>query len=248
MSAHYRSGPSAQIVPRLVGVVVAQAIFAAGAHSDGLTIAPIEQPYVQALEREIELHTLWRSGRREQPDQFATTLSAAVAGSGNFAVELSAGGIDLADGQLQATSVELEGKWQLSEQGQYSADWGVAIELEREIEQNRWEAGATLLWQRDFSDWIATVNGKLYYEWGSGYSNEIETSLAAQLRYRLSPLLEPTLVLHLSQETGAIGLGLWLHQRLAPGRRLNWQLSLLQGFKTTTPDQTALIAVEYEFY
>lgn len=227
--------------------ILLSAIPAAG-WGDGLTIAPIEQPYVHSLEREIELHSVWQHRLDDQPHQIGTTLSAAVANRHNFLLELSASGIDLPESRPQATSLEIEAKWQLTEQGQYNADWGITLELEREVTLNRWEAGTTLLWQREFSDWIATVNGKLYYEWGSNYSNEIETSLGAQLRYRLSSILEPTLALHLSQDTGAIGPGLWLHQRLAPGRRLNWQLSLLQGFKTTTPEQTALIAVEYEFY
>ena len=216
--------------------------------SDGVTIAPVEEPYVHALEREIELHSRWQHNPRQRADQLLTTVAGALAGQSNRAIELSMSGLDLPGGQFQADSVELEAKWQLSEQGEFTADWGLAVELEREIDTNRWEAGATLLWQRQLQRWVATLNGSLYYEWGSHYQNEWETSLAAQLRYRLSPALEPTLVLHLSQDTGAVGPGLWLHQRLAPGRRLNWQLALLQGFKTTTPEQSLLLSVEYEFY
>lgn len=216
--------------------------------ADGLSLAPIDQPYVHALEREIELSSRWQREGHGRPSGTVTSLGFGVTSGSNYLVELSVTGLDLPSRQLEADSVELEAKWQLTEQGEYAADWGLAIELEREIANNRWEAGATLLWERQRQRWVATVNAGLHYEWGRDYRNEFETSLAAQLRYRYGPQLEPTLVLHLSQDTGAVGPGLWLHQRLAPGRRLNWQFALLQGFKTATPEQTLLVAVEYEFY
>ncbi len=216
--------------------------------ADGLTIGLVEKPYINAREREFELVSQWRRWDDHRADSAVTALGFGLNGDANRRIELTVTGIDLPDRQFAAQSVELEAQWQLTEQGEHDADWGVAVELEREIDSNRAEAGVTLLWERQLQRWVATLNGGLHYEWGRDYQNEWESSLAGQLRYRYSASLEPILVVHLSQETGAAGPGLWIHQRLVPGRRLNWQLALLQGFKTTTPDQTVLLAVEFEFY
>ena len=216
--------------------------------ADGLSIGPIKQPYVHALEREIEFNQLWPKESKDAYFSKSTAIGYAQSSPKNHQTELSVTGIDLPDGSLQASAIEFETQWQLTEQGEFEADWGMTAELEREIDLNRWEAGVTLLWERQYREWIATLNGGVHYEWGSDYDNEFETTLGAQLRYRYSALIEPTLVLHLNQDTGAVGPGLWIHQRLSPGRRLNWQLALLQGFKTTTPDQSLLVSLEYEFY
>ena len=60
--------------------------------------------------------------------------------------------------KLDATEVEL--KWQLTEQGQYSNDWGLLFELERENDFDHWEAASTLIMLHEWNRWIATSNAK----------------------------------------------------------------------------------------
>ena len=46
---------------------------------------------------------------------------------------------------FQLEAYELEAKWQITEQGEYWADWGLLMELEKESHENIWEFSTGIL-------------------------------------------------------------------------------------------------------
>ena len=215
---------------------------------DGVSIDKVYDPYVQVLERELELRTLVQSstGTREQGRQ-RYKLGYGQALSDVFFVELYTTTVDLAGESPEQEAVALELKWQLTEQGQYQNDWGFLFELEREHGENIWEARHSLLLQHDWRRWSGLINASFIYEWGSGVDNEVETALAARMKYRQGPSLEPAVELYWSQGTRALGPALLGSLRLGGRKKLLWSAALLAGMNDTTADINANFSLEFEF-
>jgi hypothetical protein len=219
------------------------------AMADGTTIDRVYHPYVEPLEQELEWRFLQESedpvtGReRHQIHRFA--FGSAVNDRLFAEVYLLAEGD--AEESLAIEGYELEALWQLSEQGEYAVDYGLLFELEREEENDVWEYGTTLLLEKEFGRFSATANLGLFYEWGDGIDNELESALALQTRYRLSPRLEPALELHKGQETFALGPVLVGRERLGIAKALSWEAGILVGLDDDTPDYTIRLLLDYEF-
>ncbi len=217
-------------------------------HADGSTIDKVYHPYVQLLEKEIEYRTLYEQdsddvvdGRNRHRFGYGQTLS------DQLFVELYLTGIDEPRANLELESYEVEVKWQLTEQGEYENDWGLLFELEKEHDENIWEASSTLIVLHEWSDWIATGNFSVIYEWGNDIDNEWETAFAGQLRYRNSEQIEPGIEFYQSQDTQGVGpvvTGLW---RLGGGRKLNWEFGAILGTNNDTADVNWKFNLEYEF-
>ena len=216
--------------------------------ADGNSIDKVYNPYVQQLEQELEFRTLWQStGDRQTAEKQRYKLGYGRSLTDNFFVELYSIATDESGSDFEWEAVELELKWQLSEQGEYDNDWGLLFELEREYEENIWEASTSLLVTHEWQNWIGTVNGSLIYEWGSGIDNEWETALSAQLRYRNRAEFEPALELFWSQDTHAIGPAAHGQLRLENQKKLLWSLALLAGLNDTTADASLNFSLEFEF-
>ncbi len=231
------------------GLAPLLSLLASGAVADGSSIDRIYDPYVQELEKEFEyrlLHT--RDGDGAIDGSSVHKLAYGQAISDRLFAEVYLVGSDLPGDDLELSAYEAELKWQLSEQGELSNDWGLLFELEREREDSLWESSATLLLLHEWGRWVGTANFSLIYEWGDAIDNEFETALAAQLRYRLSPRVEPAIELFQSESTSAIGpllRGVW---RLGGGKALNWEVGAIAGIDAETPDLTWKLNLEYEFY
>jgi len=230
-------------MPLLTGAL---GLAASPAWSDGLIIDKIYEPYVQPLEKEIELRSQF------QNDDQVTDIQRHSLGFGGalgerwfaevYAVALKTGGED-----LRIDTYELEAKWQLTEQGEYAVDWGLLFELEREADVNVWEYTTSLLAAREFGRWTGLANLDFIYEWGDPVVNEFETALHTQLRYRWQEGFEPGVELHVGQDTAALGPVAFGVARLSDGSKLNWSLGYFIGMDEITPDQTVRLTLEYEF-
>ena len=120
-------------------------------------------------------------------------------------------------------------------------------ELEKEHNDNFWEASSTLIVLHEWSDWIATGNFSVIYEWGNDSDNEWETAFAGQLRYRNSEQIEPGIEFYQSQDTQGVGpvvTGLW---RLGDGKKLNWEFGAILGTNNDTANVNWKFDLEYEF-
>ena len=218
--------------------------------ADGNLVDRVYAPYVQPLEKEIE----WRSLRLRDTDdparngQWLHRLGIGYGFSERWYGEVYAVGEKNPGDDVDLEAVELEAKWQLTEQGEYAADWGMLFELEREFESNAWEAAATLIGAREWGRLVGTANLAAVYEWGSGVDNEWESELRAQMRYRWSSAIEPALELYVAQDLVGIGPVLVGGWRLAAGRQLHWEFGIIQGVTDDSPDQSVRLLLEYEFY
>lgn len=232
--------------PALRGAFVAALALAgaAGARADGDVIDRVYDPYVRELEREIEYGALHqrdddaRSGLQWQRFSYGQSFGPHWAGEAYAIAQPGGGAVD---------AVELEAKRQLTEQGEYAADWGLLLELERCFACGSWEASTVVLVERDWARWVAVANVGLVYEWGGGIDRELESRLAAQLRYRWSASFEPGLELYSGEDTRALGPALTGSVRLGAGRGLRWNAALLFGLDGATADTTATLHLEYEF-
>jgi hypothetical protein len=215
--------------------------------ADGIVVDRVYDPYVQPFETEIE----WRS--IVQQDDDANDLEQHMLGVGHALTnrwfgEIYAVGTRARDESINLDVYELELKWQLTEQGEYAADWGAAFELEREVDDDIWEASATLLLARDFSRWTTLVNLGVILEWGSGLDrSEVETVFRTQARYRLRPSLEPAMELHIGQDTAVLGPAFTGLYRFAPGRKMRWEAGLFFAIDENSPDRVFKLNLEYEF-
>ena len=218
------------------------------ARADGSSIDKIYHPYVQPEEREFEWRVIYEKNDNSQLDniqkhRFAYGQSINETWFG----EIYLIGEKSAQGSLGIEEIELEAVWQITEQGEYSIDWGMLFEFERSFEHNYNEIAVGLLAEKQWGRWVGTANFKLIYEGGSGIENEFESELAAQLRYRYSRELEPTIELYVGEFTRAIGPVLSGRQRLGGRKQLYWEAGILTGLNQQTPNSTLKVLLEIEF-
>jgi len=132
--------------------------------ADGSVVSKIYHPYVQPLEKEIELRTIYEKDddlRDHQKYKLAYGQSFSDTWFGEIYLIGSKDGGDA----LEIEAYEAELKWQMTEQGEYSADWGLLFELEKE-EGGEWEASSAVLAEREWGRFVGTANLALIYEWG----------------------------------------------------------------------------------
>jgi hypothetical protein len=208
------------------------------AFADSTAIDKVYHPYVQPLEREIEFRMI------SADDEQKYRLGLGKSLSDRFFIE---GYVIASNNENSLDAVELEGKWQLTEQGEYSADWGVLVELEKDRHENNWELATALLMEKEFGRWVNTTNLKIIYEWGTRIDSELESALAMQMRYRYSRLFEPAIELYSGQNTRAIGPVVMGDVKFDGPKKLHWEAGLLLGVDDKTPDTTWRLLTEYEF-
>lgn len=214
--------------------------------ADGSTIGKIYTPYVDQLGTEIELQLQDETGgvnfegekyrlgvgRPIMPMLFAELYVLAQRKSG---------------GDAEVEGYEMELKWQITEQGEYSADYGVMLEVERETERNLWESSVKLLVSKEFGRYTGTLNGALTYETGEHLASEWETSLAAQWRYRYRPGFEPALEYFKGEDTNALGPVISGMFKPGIGKTWRWELGVIWGIDSDSVDRTVKGRLEYEF-
>lgn len=207
----------------------------------------VYHPYVQALEREFE----WRASHLDDdPDteRWMRTHRFAYGQSitEKLFVEAYLLAEDSAGDSLDFEGFELEAKYQLSEQGEYWADWGMLFEVERETSENIWEIAAAALLEKEWGSTSLAANLRAVYEFGGGTDDELELESAFQWRLRGNPLLEPALELYLSDGSKSVGPVIAGVVRLG-GNQLKYELGGILGIDDDTADVTYRLMLEFEF-
>jgi hypothetical protein len=156
-------------------------------------------------------------------------------------------GEDNQNNDLRLQAFEIEALWQLTEQGEYSIDWGLITELERQRDDNNWEVSAGLIGLKEWGRWVATTNLWLKYEWGQTQESEFETALSLQTRYRLSRYFEPAMEFYAGEDTRALGPVFLGDISISPGKKLHWEVGVLTGLSSKTADTNWRALLEYEF-
>jgi hypothetical protein len=223
-------------------------LFSSLAYGDGFLVDKVYHPYVNPIEREIEFRSTYAidndpliNGSQLYRLAFAQALSERLRGE----VYLIA--TNTSETEFKLSAYELELKWQLTEQGEYFADWGLLFELETERNRDIDEFSTTVLIEKQLGSFEATLNLAAVYEWGEDIKDEFETELAGQLRYRYSRLFEPGIEVYLGQTgdgAGPVGVG---ELRMGSGRKLRWELGAILGLDSSSPNAVFRCMFEYEF-
>jgi len=212
-------------------------------------IDKVYHPYVQPLEREIEWRSIyqWADDPREdgiwrQRLGFGTSVSDRL-----FLEGYAIGNKTPASG-FRIKEFEVEALLQLTEQGEYGADWGMLIEVNRSREKSLTEVESVLLVEKELAGrFVGTANLGLEYEFGSDVDNEFDVNFSGQLRYRLSERLEPSLELYKDEFTFATGPVLQGLERFTANRKLHWEFGVFLPLNDSTPDATVRALLEFEF-
>lgn len=215
--------------------------------ADGYSIGKVYDPYVNALEKELEYRMHYDKLDSDTPNVTTHYLGYGQSLNDRIFVEAYLVASDVNGEPIEIEGHELELKWQLTEQGEYSADYGLLFELEREDHGEEWEAATALLIAKDWRKTSLLANLKAIYEWGDEIDNEWETSASFQYKYRYKRELEPMLELHLGEDTAAFGPMLGGLVRTGGMNKLYWYAGVLAGLKDKTPDVIFKGGVEFEF-
>lgn len=206
----------------------------------------VYHPYVELNEREVEYGFSWRDLDGDQ--LYLDRLGLGYAWSDRIFTELYVLSESVSDAGEVQRGYELELRWQLTEQGEYWADWGLLLELETEDGASAHGIALGVLWEKELpARWTATVNLLGEYEFGSDVETEFESALRSQVRYRHSAKFEPGLELYADDQDIAAGpvlLGAW---RIGGARQLRWETGVVFGLDSATPGATLRGLLEYEF-
>lgn len=211
-------------------------------------VGRVYDPYVQPLERELEFRTLYQT----DDDPLESDILRQRLGFGKSVTErLFAEAYLLAEkqpgGGLRLQGYEAEIKVQLTEQGEYAADYGLLFEFGRERSESVSEVAVAGIVSRQWGNWVGTANLGLEYEYGSDIDNEVETFASAQWRYRLRETLEPGVEFYADQFTRGIGPVLTGLVRGSGATKWAWEAGLILPLNDTTPDYTYRLLLEFEF-
>lgn len=221
---------------------------AADAVADGVVIDKIYHPYVQPLEQELE----WRATLQNDQPVAADNLQAYRFAYGRslgerwFAEVYVVGQAADADG-FSVTGYELEAKRQLTEQGEFWADWALLFELDRTTGVDSWEFSTGVLAEKEWGQWSGSANFFLAQEWGPQINDELDTTLNLQARYRYSRAFEPALEFYAGENTRGIGPVIMGQIRLGSGRQIHWEAGAIVGLDDQSPNQSYRLLLEFEF-
>lgn len=217
------------------------------AHADGSSVGQIYAPYVQPLEKEIEFVAVYdeRSRGALIPASHWGKVGYGTALWDYFYTEVALTQTIAEDDTY--TTIELEGIWQLTEQGEYDSDWGLLFELETSFDRSANEFTLGLINSRDWGRWTVLANATAALEWGDDIRDEFETALAIQTRYRANQAFEPTIELFVGQDTLCLGPGLTGIIKLDGPEQLRWNTAILAGLDSNT-DFSFKLEFEYEFF
>lgn len=224
-------------------------IFQPVVSGDSSFIDKVYHPYVQPHEKELEWRWLYEKDNDEPKQDNAQTHKLAYGQSinDNWFAEMYLIGEKNRQHDFKLTAVELEALWQITEQGEYDADFGMLFELEHERETDVSEISTALLIEKEWQKWVGTANLYLTYEWGSKIDNELETALALQGRYRYSRFIEPAIEYYHSDSSEGLGPVVMGEIRLSGRQKIYWQSGVIFSLDNETADNTFKLIIEYEF-
>lgn len=216
--------------------------------ADGIVIDKIYHPYVQETEQELEFRAVIQDRQPLSPDnnqlyRFAYGRSL----NDRWFAEVYLTGDKSENADFDIHAVEFELKWQLSEQGEYWADWGMLFELAKVIDKNIYEVSTGVIVEKELGRWSHTANLIVEQEWGSDIADEVESTLTMQSRYRQNQLLEPGIELYMGQDTLAIGPVIMGELRWGSREKVKWESGAIFGLDRKSPNLSFRLLLEYEF-
>ncbi|WP_339676921.1 hypothetical protein [uncultured Zhongshania sp.] len=228
-----------------IAAVVGLASFS---RADGLPVDKIYAPYVNSLEKEFEYRLSQAEGGLQAPDGFIIQrfgFGAAISDSIALEAYLIAQGQDDAD---RLSAYEFEARWQITEQGEFTLDWGAIVEYEHSRDGNVEELAGKIIVLKEWGGFVGTANASIIYESSETTGDEFETALSLQARFRYRPMLEPALEFYAAEDYRGIGPVLVGAARLSGANSLRWEVGTVFGLDEDSADYSFRLMLEYEFY
>ena len=206
----------------------------------------VYHPYVEQSERELEYGFTLRDIKGEK--ELLNRAGIGYAWNDKIFTEIYLLTESITHEGEQIRGYEAEVKWQITEQGEYWADWGLLLEAGTARDISSHEIAVGVLWEKELaSRWVAAANVIAEYEYGRDITDEFETALRAQLRYRYSMAIEPAFEFYLDDQDWAAGPALMGTVKLYGRKQIRWELGLLFGLDKETPDSSLRGGIEFEF-
>ena len=206
----------------------------------------VYHPYVEQSERELEYGFTLRDIKGE--NELLNHAGIGYAWNYNIFTELYLLTESITHEGEKVRGYEIEVKWQITEQGEYWADWGLLLEAGTARDISSHEIAVGVLWEKEISNrWVAAANVIAEYEYGRDITDEFETALRAQLRYRYSAAIEPAFEFYLDDQDWAAGPALMGTVKLSGRKQMRWELGLLFGLDQATPESSLRGGIEFEF-
>ena len=224
------------------------AFWAGQSLAGGIVIDKIYHPHVQPLEQELEWRTIYQDEQPSAADNiWLYQLAYGRSLNDRWFIEAYLVGEKSDEESFGIEAYELEAKWQLTEQGEFWADWGLLFELEKEAGEDAWEFATAVLVEKEWGKWSGAANFYVLHEWGSDIKNELETKLNLQARYRYSQAFEPAIEFYSGQDTRALGPAFLGQVKMGNRQRLRWEFGAIFGLDSKSPNRTLRLLLEFEF-
>lgn len=216
--------------------------------ADGRVVDKVYHPYVQPYEQEFEYRYVYQKQNQHQQDNdMAQKLGYGRAVADRLALEFYVIAERRSPNDYQIRGYELEARYMLTEQGEYSSDWGLLFELERENHQGNYEFTSGLLMEKEIGPTSLTLNALAVYEWGRSQKSELEGEFRLQYRYRYLPQLQPAIEFYAGENYKGAGPSLMGVQKFGQMKMLKWELAVIFAIDAATVNNTLRLALEYEF-
>ena len=224
-------------------------LFSTQTYADGSFIDKVYHPYVQPHERELEWRWIYQkdSDNKQLDNAQVHRLGYGQSVSENWFVEAYLIGEKNRDSSFSLSAVELEVLNQITEQGEFFADFGLLVELEHERDEDVSEISSALLIEKEWGKFSGTANLYLIYEWGSKIDNELETAMSLQAKYRYSRNFEPAIEFYSSDDSEGIGPVFVGDIKLSGRKKIHWETGIIFSLDNETADETFKFLIEYEF-
>ncbi len=213
--------------------------------ADGIVVDKVYHPYVLPNEREVEWRLL--SYQKDSGNYLAQRFAFGHAVSSNVTLEAYLVAERDDGGHFKMISYELETRWMITEQGEYWLDWGMLFEIEKKHQKNNWESTTGVLIEKEFGRTSLTFNAFIIYEWGDDITDEFETEIRMQYRYRYMEQFQPAIELFSGENYIGIGPAFMGVQRFDDQKQLKWEIAFITGLNGEDKDHILRMAIEYEF-
>lgn len=147
---------------------------------------------------------------------------------------------------IELEAYEIEALYQLTEQGEYWADFGLLFEIERERESQEWEGNLGFIVEKELGKWSATLNIQNHYLYESDERHDWKHSQSFQMRYRYSSSIEPGFEIYSDKNDFFIG-PIILGQIKLNRSKLNWEVGIVQEINHSKNESVLRALMEYEF-
>jgi len=206
----------------------------------------VYHPYVVPLEKELEYRSLYQETDGSSDMQILQLLGYGQSINETLFLEFYIVSEQAENESAEISAYEAEALIQLTEQGEYWADYGLIFELEKITAIDKWELKSGILVEKEWGKWSTTLNFFTVYEFGEDYENEWHTAAAFQWRYRYSQFIEPSLEVYSSEHGASIGPALSGQIKFSQ-KKINWEFGLQLGIDSDAPDSYWRALVELEF-